>query len=629
MTRSEPESVSLRYASEVLGVSEGTVRNWIRSGLLASAEASRPLKVLRSGLEELKTKLASNPSGRLKSRANKSQSRANRVPRELGKTRLVRRVYDVCQSLKAAELKPRSLLIAAAQHQAYHVGKPGLLPYLRREYATPESQAALTTFETQFPEAKDARELISLVHQALSDDGEKATSGAIYTPSQLAEATAGRLIEKAVTIYDPCVGGGVYLIAAARRLKELGVSHWPELLFGVDTDPLGVLTTTLNLVLECDAPPTKPFNIKEADSLLDGVAGFLPHSGLDVMMTNPPWGAHFTRAQLKALRRLYPEISSKESVSFFVAAGLKSLKATGRLSFLMPESVLSTAIHEDLRKLMLDYGLEQITTHGKAFSGIMTPVIQIELCRGAKDNQHISVIRKEHDGVTSEIERSLVDATPLHTIGLELIGEVQDTIRKIEQCEVLHLGDHVKFGLGIVTGNNKEHLRETPRDGDEPIYTGKDVGPYQLKPAKQFTTFNRGSFQQSAKEALYRARPKLVYRFISQELIVALDTQGALTLNSANILVPDTELHPHFLLAVLNARYATYYLQKKYSSLKVLKKHLQSLPIPVLSEAAMRHVIDAAEAILQGDEPALHRARIDQILEDALGISLTEPSQPG
>ena len=52
-----------------------------------------------------------------------------------------------------------------------------------------------------------------------------------------------------------------------------------------------------------------------------------------------------------------------------------------------------------------------------------------------------------------------------------------------------------------------------------------------------YTTFDRDRFQQSARESLYR-KPKLVYRFIARELVVALDTSGAFTLNSANIIVP-------------------------------------------------------------------------------------------
>ena len=195
MTSLEPEFVSLRYAAEELGVSEGTIRNWVRSGLLASGEGSRPLKVMRSGLKTLKSKLADTPSGRLKSRANKSQSQGNRMPRELGKTRLVRRVYDTCQTLLGDGFRPRALLIAAAQHQAYHVGRVALLPYLRAEFSTPESQKALAKLEVTFSEREDSMELVSLVHQALSDDGEKSTSGAIYTPSQLADAAAEQLID--------------------------------------------------------------------------------------------------------------------------------------------------------------------------------------------------------------------------------------------------------------------------------------------------------------------------------------------------------------------------------------------------------------------------------------------------
>ena len=631
MPSSPPELVSLRYAAETLGVSEATVRNWIRAGILAPAESARPMRVQRGDLERLKVELNETATGRLKSRANKSQSRSNRVPRELGSARLLSAVRKLCSSaLEKEALRPESLLVTAAVYSARLHAKPRIESYLLERYADAVEPRVIEKVSQRIDTPFEIYELVSLVHQALSDDGEKSAAGSIYTPASLTETTAQRLIARPLTVFDPCVGSGIYLVAAARQLKSLGVLNWAEFLFGVDTDPLAVLATTLNLILEHDVPPSGPLRISQADSLSSELDLLLPADGVDVVMTNPPWGARFSRSQLKELERSFPEISSRESFSFFVAAGLRRLKRTGSLAFLLPESVLTTSLHEDLRRLMLHYGLARVTTLGKAFSGIMTNVIEVELNRSAQRDDLISVYRTERDNMHYALRASSLFSGGEAIIGLDWVGEVQDTLSRIEAADVFYLKDRAQFALGIVTGNNKELLRASPLPGDEPIFTGKEVSPYVLEEPRYHVHFDRSFFQQCAKTELYRSNPKLIYRFISQKLVVSLDTNGVLTLNSANILVPSEDLDPYYLLGVLNARYATYYLQKKFSSLKVLKKHLESLPIPLLPQEAEGSVVEAVKAILRGEPYTDHQALIDSTLEEALGICLSHAQEsPG
>ena len=232
------------------------------------------------------------------------------------------------------------------------------------------------------------------------------------------------------------------------------------------------------------------------------------------------------------------------------------------------------------------------------------------------------VARNEQGGRTYTLEMEPMKCGPTAELQLDLTGDAREVISQIETSNVFRRKGRATVGLGIVTGDNKPRLRSAPRHGDEAIFTGKDIDPYRLNQASYYTTFEPGRFQQCAKESVYRASPKLIYRFIARELVVAVDTSGALTLNSANIIVPGPELNPYFLLGVLNARYATFYLQTKFSSLKVLKRHLEALPIPRLSEADEAKIIGAVRSILQGQSIKEHRRTIDSILESSLGISL-------
>ena len=616
--------VSLRRAAELLGISTATVRNWTRSGILEAADARRPMRVWRDEVVRLQLELAASSTGRLQSRANKTQSGARRVPRERVETRRLRAIERLVHKLERAEVASDKILVAAALHQAKVTSKDALAHFLTVEFQASDLDVAMWEFQQTVTNLETSEDLVGLIYQALTNDGEKATLGAYYTPRRIADSTADRLIHGAMRIFDPCVGSGAYLVAAARRLRALGVECWQDCLVGTDIDPLAVLATKLNLMLDHGEVPMKPLKVEVTNSLTDGLSRELQADGFDLVMTNPPWGARLSNGELRALSRRFPEIRSKESFSFFVCAGLRLLRKGGTLSYLLPSSVLTTALHADLRYLMLESGLQHITTHGRAFSGMMTDVIEFDLSPAAKGSDQITIRRNEQAQRAYTLCTETLRSSPTREIQIDLVGDAREVITQIEQADTFTLKERATFGLGIVTGNNKEQLRMRPDGQDEAIYTGKEVQRYLLSEAAYYTTFDRERFQQSARESLYRSSPKLVYRFIARELVVALDTSGALTLNSANIIVPEASLNPYYLLGVLNARYASFYLQKKFDSLKVLKRHLEALPIPRVSARVEASIIQAVKSILRGEEASAHRQAIDLLIEDALGVSLRE-----
>ena len=78
----------------------------------------------------------------------------------------------------------------------------------------------------------------------------------------------------------------------------------------------------------------------------------------------------------------------------------------------------------------------------------------------------------------------------------------------------------------------------------EPVAKGTDVKPFYLGKPAQYLLFDQEKFQQTAPEWKYRAKEKLVYRFISKRLVFAYDDKQSLTLNSANILIPNLDNIP-------------------------------------------------------------------------------------
>ena len=127
---------------------------------------------------------------------------------------------------------------------------------------------------------------------------------------------------------------------------------------------------------------------------------------------------------------------------------------------------------------------------------------------------------------------------------------------------------------------------------------------------KNYIQFHPEYFQQTAPSEKYRAPEKLVYKFISSNLVFAYDDKQSLTLNSANILIPQIENYPiKVVLGFLNSKLFNYYYRKKFNSIKILRGDIEQLPLPNLSnnklyeiEQLVNKIINDVEAIERLDE---------------------------
>ncbi len=126
----------------------------------------------------------------------------------------------------------------------------------------------------------------------------------------------------------------------------------------------------------------------------------------------------------------------------------------------------------------------------------------------------------------------------------------------------------------------------------------------------------------------YRADEKLLYRFICNQLVFAYDNQRTLSLNSCNILIPQIQgLHIKYILAVLNSRIAQFYFRKKFQSVKVLRSHIEQIPIPFIEMGEQERIIQLVEELLDTmEENAILNLynEIDYKIAEFFGLSKKE-----
>ena len=126
---------------------------------------------------------------------------------------------------------------------------------------------------------------------------------------------------------------------------------------------------------------------------------------------------------------------------------------------------------------------------------------------------------------------------------------------------------------------------------------------YGIKKTKNYIQFKPDKFQQIASTEVYRAPEKLLYRFICEVPVFTYDDKQTLSLNSCNILIPKIKgLHIKYILAILNSTVATFFLSKKFRFLKLLRSHLQQLPIPFVDIATQEKIIQKVDHLLYTKE---------------------------
>jgi hypothetical protein len=319
------------------------------------------------------------------------------------------------------------------------------------------------------------------------------------------------------------------------------------------------------------------------------------------------------------LEQSHPQIFSGESFSFFLAAALEALENNGRLSFILPESFLNIRVHRDIREHLLTRAiLTGVIFLGRRFAGVQSPVIRIDVEKTvpAKTARTRVIIE---NGRVHAVPQARFLKNGHRTIDARLTETEAAVIKKIYDFPHVTLNGAADWGLGIVTGDNRKYVTDKCRQGMEPVYRGKDIEPYRLKKPGAYLRFTPERFQQTAPEGRYRTKEKLVYRFISSRLVFACDNSGALTLNSANILIPKLVGYPvKAVLGVLNSRVCGFVFLKKFHTHKILRGDLETLPLPLLGATQLKRLADLADRAMAGEDVG---HAIDDLIMTGLGLT--------
>ena len=548
------------YSPETVkyGISDATLRNW--------------------------EKLNTGTNGRLTTRANKRKSKKRVLPMEyISNEDNIAFIQNTLDYIDENSIDIMSAILSLG----ISLLKKANIYNHRHVKTTLEEYASIAVIDELVSSNLPTNEfdILGLIYQSYLQEGKKNIIGSYYTPQKIVyNMTKDFDLSNGALFFDPCCGSGAFLLTVS--------ANEPNQIFGVDKDKVAVLISKINLLLKYKDKEFFP-QVYCIDFLMDrSIMQQHPifEKKFDYIATNPPWGAVNSKSNIYA-------ITSKETFSYFFVKAFEQLKENGTIKFLFPEAILNVKVHKDIRQFILDHaGLVSITIYDDRFSGVTTKYIDIECGNGAYKNSF--------NVYTGSKKRTVEMKTVQETENLvfNLLSDYDLSIIKLVKSIGKYSLQNSIWALGIVTGDNKSKLFSEYHDGMERIYTGKEIQPYVLRPAKNYILYDRANLQQVAKEEIYRAPEKLVYKFISNKLVFAYDNSASLFLNSANILIPNIpSMSSKSVMAFLNSSLFQFMYIKLFGEVKILKGNLIELPFPELSTTDNAKITSLVDELLGGN----------------------------
>ena len=566
------------YSPETVkyGISDATLRNW--------------------------EKLNTGTNGRLTTRANKRKSKKRVLPMEYISNK--DNIAFIQNTLDYIDENSIDIMSAILSLGISLLKKANIYNH-RHVKTTLEEYASIAVIDELVSSNLPTNEfdILGLIYQSYLQEGKKNIIGSYYTPQKIVyNMTKDFDLSNGALFFDPCCGSGAFLLTVS--------ANEPNQIFGVDKDKVAVLISKINLLLKYKDKEFFP-QVYCIDFLMDrSIMQQHPifEKKFDYIATNPPWGAVNSKSNIYA-------ITSKETFSYFFVKAFEQLKENGTIKFLFPEAILNVKVHKDIRQFILDHaGLVSITIYDDRFSGVTTKYIDIECGNGAYKNSF--------NVYTGSKKRTVEMKTVQETENLvfNLLSDYDLSIIKLVKSIGKYSLQNSIWALGIVTGDNKSKLFSEYHDGMERIYTGKEIQPYVLRPATNYILYDRANLQQVAKEEIYQAPEKLVYKFISNKLVFAYDNSASLFLNSANILIPNIpSMSSKSVMAFLNSPLFQFMYIKLFGEVKILKGNLIELPFPELSTTDNATITSLVDELLGGN--SAKREEIENYIFSFYGLT--------
>jgi hypothetical protein len=307
--------------------------------------------------------------------------------------------------------------------------------------------------------------------------------------------------------------------------------------------------------------------------------------GFDCIVGNPPYRMlqpHNTDDNtLQYLRSRFVSAEFKiDLFHLFLQKGISLLKKTGKLSYIVPSTLLNNVYAENLRKWILSECriLSISVSRGKVFedADVHTSVIVVE-----KENAKVKRESNEIN-ITSQLDEKFVqqphyESTTLQKSFINLPGSVWNILvneKNFSLIEKLNhfesLGKVASINRGLITGDRDKFFSNKKKSKDYvPIITGSDVQRYFVNAPSEYVLFKKPASAGGCWDRDVHFSPhKLVIRqIVTRPTASILLNPIAVTGNIFTIIARDVD-DEIYLLGLINSSPLSYYWKTMFSDFK-------------------------------------------------------------
>lgn len=644
--------LTIEEAANILQVSSATIRNWIKLEKIqyVSYQGSKRKLLDKEYVQNLKKELMQKEGTKLKSRRNKTQISGNLfydsyIDGCQEQQNTIKELLNIINQKKIM-LYPQQLNYLLANYAiALFISKENIncdtSSYLKSFLLgnlklgkfelyildlIDDNNSALQFIQlyedlfNKYLEYDPSQDILGLLYISCKNLNDRKENGMYYTPNTIAQELLCNIsFKKNKKILDPCCGTGNFLLQLPKNIIL-------EDIYANDIDETSVKITRINMFFKynCTIPmDIMKKHIQIKDFIIDNF-----NQKYDYIIGNPPWGGDLSKYNIDYLKTLYSSVQSKEICNLFIEKSLEIIKNNGIISFILPESILNVKIHKKIRQIIMNNGKIQFLEYlGDIFKGVNCPSIIFQIQKDKNDFSTIDMkVKNKTNSYIIENNRKI---SPDY-FNFQLNNEEYKIIEKVYSYNNQFLKNQSQFSLGIVTGDNKKYVKSSKIDDSyEIILKGKNLRKYRFIGPYSYIKFDPNLYQQVAAIDTYRCNEKLLYKFISNKLVFAYDSGKTLSLNSCNILIPKIPNYSiKYILAILNSSLSQFIFEKKFMSVKVLKSHIEQIPIPECSVDIQENVVKLVDALLDEDiDDAYFNElynKIDDIIFDLYSLNIEE-----
>ncbi len=405
-------------------------------------------------------------------------------------------------------------------------------------------------------------------------------------------------------------------------------------LYGVDLNSVSVEITKLGLwiktAIKNDSLAILEDNIKTGNSLINDpeIAGkkafdwqkefseIMKNGGFDIIVGNPPWGAEINKEQRLFLHEKYDLNKNLDSAEYFIHQISKLLKSEGYFNFIVPKSIIFYKKWETSRNLILSKKVKYIADVGLAFDSVnLESFIFSFKNEKTNNNNNIDIYKfspikrivpvKEYIKLSTIPQivmqkNSIFITTEINIEILNIINKIQDKNSFIEDFD-----REVFRGLYIEDSIKKEIL-----DTGDIRFVNKvpDVSRYEIKKIrniciKKYLEKYNTKIKQLGKNRIiikvFRGK-YLTCTYVDKNIIT--------TEKLVNLIIKDEKINIFYLLAILNSKLISFYMQKAIFSdttetSRVMDDYfVQKIPLLKIDEKEQDKFIVNAKLLLSKKE---------------------------